>query len=89
MQSLWVESKLLCTDHLLELICSAQGLEKSATALSKSTGRRCIAAPADVRKPEQLEAAVSKARSELGKINHVICGAAGNLYVPFRSLVQS
>jgi peroxisomal 2,4-dienoyl-CoA reductase len=36
-----------------------------------------------VRKPEQLEAAVSKARSELGKISHVICGAAGNLYVPF------
>lgn len=64
-----------------QLTCSAQGLEKSAAALSKSTGRRCIPAPADVRKPEQLEAAVSKARSELGRIDHVICGAAGNLYV--------
>jgi peroxisomal 2,4-dienoyl-CoA reductase len=58
---------------------SAKGLEQSAAALSKSTGRRCVAASADVRNPEQLVAAVSKARSEFGRIDHVICGAAGNL----------
>jgi len=60
---------------------SAKGLEQSAAALSKTTGRKCISASADVRNPEQLVAAVQKAISEFGHIDHVICGAAGNLYV--------
>jgi peroxisomal 2,4-dienoyl-CoA reductase len=58
---------------------SAKGLEQSAAALSKATGRKCISASADVRNPDQLAAAVSKTISELGHIDHVICGAAGNL----------
>ena len=61
---------------------SAKGLEQSAAALSKTTGRKCISASADVRNPEQLAGAVQKAISEFGHIDHVICGAAGNLYAP-------
>jgi peroxisomal 2,4-dienoyl-CoA reductase len=61
---------------------SAKGLEQSAAALSKTTGRKCISASADVRNPEQLASAVQKAISEFGHIDHVICGAAGNLYAP-------
>lgn len=46
----------------------------SAEELSKATGRRCIAAQADVRDPKQLHEAVSKAIKEYGKIDFVICG---------------
>jgi NAD(P)-dependent dehydrogenase (short-subunit alcohol dehydrogenase family) len=49
-------------------------LQKSADELSKATGKICIAAPADVRKPEQLKAAVAKAIENFGRLDFVICG---------------
>lgn len=67
---------------MLIYLNSAKGLEGSANKLSKATGKRCIPASADVRKTSELEAAVEKTKSELGRIDFVICGAAGNLYVP-------
>ena len=77
MQSLSAESELYISwEHTHG---SAKGLEQSAAALSKTTGRKCISASADVRNSEQLAGAVSKAIAEFGHIDHVICGAAGNL----------
>jgi len=64
----------------------AKGLEESAQKLSKDTGRRCVAAPADVRDPEALKRAVGIAEKEFGRIDYVICGAAGNFLSPISSL---
>jgi peroxisomal 2,4-dienoyl-CoA reductase len=53
--------------------------EKAAAQLSKETGRSCLPCQADVRKPEDLKAAAKKAFEKYGRIDFVICGAAGNL----------
>ncbi|KAJ9117119.1 hypothetical protein QFC24_006578 [Naganishia onofrii] len=55
--------------------------EKAAAQLSKETGRTCLPCQGDVRKPEDLKAAAKAAYEKFGKIDFVICGAAGNLYV--------
>jgi len=41
-------------------------------------GARCLAISADVRDLKSLEAAVEKTVQELGRIDFVIAGAAGN-----------
>ncbi|KAL4063722.1 hypothetical protein J3A83DRAFT_4104533 [Scleroderma citrinum] len=53
-------------------------LTETARELSNGTGRTCIAAQADVRQPEQLKAAVAKTIEHFGRIDFVVCGAAGN-----------
>ncbi|KAL4080021.1 hypothetical protein V8B97DRAFT_680819 [Scleroderma yunnanense] len=53
-------------------------LTEIARELSNGTGRTCIAAQADVRQPEQLKAAVAKTIEHFGRIDFVVCGAAGN-----------
>jgi len=53
-------------------------LTESAAQLSKVTGSQCIAAQADVRQPSQLKDAVAKTIEKFGRIDFVICGAAGN-----------
>jgi peroxisomal 2,4-dienoyl-CoA reductase len=58
---------------------SAKGLEESAQALAAATGGQCIATPADVRDPEQVARAVESTIKAFGRIDFVICGAAGNL----------
>ena len=60
---------------------SAKGLQASASALEKNTGRRCLPAPADVRDPKALQGAVERAKEVFGRVDYVICGAAGNLCV--------
>ncbi|KAG8906605.1 hypothetical protein FRC00_012455, partial [Tulasnella sp. 408] len=64
-------------------------LEASAKELSSATGQRCIAAQADVRSPEQLKAAVAKTVETFGKIDFVICGAAGNFLAPISGLSEN
>ena len=59
---------------------SAKGLEDSAKNLENSTGRKCLPCAADVRDPEQVKSAVKKCIDKFGRIDFVICGAAGNLY---------
>ncbi|WVF73051.1 hypothetical protein IAT40_007869 [Kwoniella sp. CBS 6097] len=66
----------------------AKGLQESADALSKKTGGKCIATSADVRDPEQVQAAVKKTIEEFGKIDFVICGAAGNFLAPISGLSE-
>ncbi|KIK56510.1 hypothetical protein GYMLUDRAFT_47034 [Collybiopsis luxurians FD-317 M1] len=64
-------------------------LTQSAKELSEKTGRTCIPAQADVRKPEELKEAVKKTIEKFGKIDFVICGAAGNFLAPISGLSEN
>jgi len=63
-------------------------LEQAAKELSDSTGRRCVPAKADVRDPQSLKDAVAKALENFGRIDFVICGAAGNFLAPISELSE-
>ncbi|CAE6529287.1 unnamed protein product [Rhizoctonia solani] len=63
-------------------------LTATANELSASTGRECIPAQADVRSPEQLRAAVDTTISRFGRIDFVICGAAGNFLAPIEEITE-
>lgn len=67
---------------------NAEGLQGSADELSKTTGRKCLAASADVRDAEGMKKAVEVAVKDFGKIDFVICGAAGNFLAPLSGLSE-
>jgi peroxisomal 2,4-dienoyl-CoA reductase len=56
---------------------SAKHLEPAAEAINQRGGK-AIPIVADVRKPEEVEAAIAKTVAEFGKIDVVVNGAAGN-----------
>lgn len=62
----------------------ADRLNGAATQLAKdaNNGTRCIATPGDVRKFDDLKAAVQKTIEQFGRIDFVIAGAAGNFLAP-------
>lgn len=64
-------------------------LTAAASELSASTKQRCIPAQADVRKPAELATAVQKAIDTFGKIDFVICGAAGNFLAPIDGMSEN
>ncbi|KAH7344181.1 hypothetical protein B0J17DRAFT_645619 [Rhizoctonia solani] len=64
-------------------------LASAAKELSSLTGRKCIPTQADVRSPEQLRAAVDATISEFGRIDYVICGAAGNFLAPIEGVSEN
>jgi len=74
----------------------ADRLREAAAQLSRDTGSQAIATPADVRKLDTLESAVKQTMETFGKIDWVICGAAGNFMAPivglsanaFRTIVE-
>jgi len=66
-----------------------QKLAKSADELSRATKRRCGYASADVRKPQLLQDAAAKCIAEFGRIDFVICGAAGNFLAPISGLSEN
>ncbi|KAI0039886.1 2,4-dienoyl-CoA reductase [Auriscalpium vulgare] len=68
---------------------NAERLEQAAKELSAATGRTCLAAPADVRQPKALHAAVQKTIDAFGRIDFVICGAAGNFLAPISGLSEN
>ncbi|KZO92115.1 NAD(P)-binding protein [Calocera viscosa TUFC12733] len=68
---------------------SKEKIETSAAELSRETGQKCIGLSADVRSPPQLKEAVEKGVKALGKINFVICGAAGNFLAPISGLSEN
>ncbi|GAA5986908.1 hypothetical protein JCM5350_000360 [Sporobolomyces pararoseus] len=81
------------TKSLMEHGCSASifgrrqnVINESAATLSKETGQKCIGVSGDVRKLETLEAAVKETVKQFGKIDYVICGAAGNFLSPLEGL---
>ncbi|KZS91701.1 2,4-dienoyl-CoA reductase [Sistotremastrum niveocremeum HHB9708] len=61
----------------------------SAEELSKATGQTCIPAQADVRNPKSLQEAVAKCLEKFGRIDLVICGAAGNFLAPIGGLSEN
>ncbi|KAI0808989.1 hypothetical protein BC629DRAFT_1580384 [Irpex lacteus] len=64
-------------------------LVQSAEELSKDTGRECLPVQADVRQPKALQDAVAKTIEKFGRIDFVICGAAGNFLAPISGLSEN
>ncbi|KAF8530680.1 hypothetical protein JB92DRAFT_2856905 [Gautieria morchelliformis] len=62
---------------------------QAARELSDSTGRTVVALQADVREPMQLQDAVAKTIEKFGRIDFVICGAAGNFLAPIGQLSEN
>jgi peroxisomal 2,4-dienoyl-CoA reductase len=56
----------------------AEHLGPTASAIESQHGRQCLPIVADVRQPEQVEAAVAQAMTELGRIDMLVNAAAGN-----------
>ncbi|MCA9601728.1 MAG: SDR family oxidoreductase [Polyangiales bacterium] len=61
-------------------------LDAAARELRAETGRRCVGLRADVRKPEEVEAAVKGALEQFGRLDVVVNGAAGNFLCPAAQL---
>ncbi|ESK89625.1 hypothetical protein Moror_8639 [Moniliophthora roreri MCA 2997] len=64
-------------------------LTQTAKELSASTGRTCIPTQGDVRQPKYLKEAVEKTIEKFGRIDYVICGAAGNFLAPISGLSEN
>ncbi|KAG6908863.1 hypothetical protein DXG01_002937 [Tephrocybe rancida] len=64
-------------------------LAQTAKELSEATGHKCLPVQADVRDPKTLQEAVRKAVQAFGKIDFVICGAAGNFLAPISGLSEN
>ncbi|KAF9520707.1 hypothetical protein BS47DRAFT_1323329 [Hydnum rufescens UP504] len=64
-------------------------LAKSAAELSNATGRQCGYAAADVRNPVLIKEAVEKCVAQFGRIDFVICGAAGNFLTTIDAMSEN
>jgi peroxisomal 2,4-dienoyl-CoA reductase len=60
----------------------AENLQAASARITAATGRRCLAIAADVRVPEAVGMAVNRAASELGRLDILVNGAAGNFLCP-------
>ena len=58
----------------------------AAAAQLRALGAKVVADTADVRDYSALQAAIEKTHSELGSIDILICGAAGNFPIPAEKL---
>lgn len=61
-------------------------LEDAARDLAEETKRRCVPVACDVREPDTVEAALDRALAELGRVDIVVNGAAGNFLTPAAQL---
>lgn len=61
-------------------------LTTAAAELEAATGRSCLAVAADVRRPDEVEAAVERTLERFGRLDIVVNGAAGNFLAPAASL---
>ncbi|TFK24597.1 2,4-dienoyl-CoA reductase [Coprinopsis marcescibilis] len=64
-------------------------LQQSAKELFEKTGQQCLPAQADVRNPASLKEAVAKTIEKFGRIDFVICGAAGNFLAPISGISEN
>ncbi|TFK33740.1 2,4-dienoyl-CoA reductase [Crucibulum laeve] len=64
-------------------------LTQAAKELSEATGQVCVPAQADVRQPNTLKEAVTKTIEKFGRIDFVICGAAGNFLAPISAISEN
>ncbi|GAA6005979.1 hypothetical protein JCM11491_004079 [Sporobolomyces phaffii] len=81
------------TKSLMQHGCNAaifgrrqQVITDSAKTLSDETGAKCLGVSGDVRKLDTLEAAVAATVKQFGRIDFVVCGAAGNFLSPMEGL---
>ncbi|KAJ3035494.1 hypothetical protein HDV00_003700 [Rhizophlyctis rosea] len=61
-------------------------LEESAKELTALTGNDCFPIAADVRNYKDMESAFEQAHKKFGRIDIVVCGAAGNFLAPAEKL---
>lgn len=73
-------ANLVITSRKLEV------LQKTATELENQTGGKVLAVAADVRKYEEIEAAIKATEDRFGKLDGVINNAAGNFISPTERL---
>ncbi|KAF9269739.1 2,4-dienoyl-CoA reductase [Marasmius fiardii PR-910] len=64
-------------------------LTQTAQELSEATGKTCLPTSGDVRQPNTLKEAVEKTLQKFGRIDFVICGAAGNFLAPISGLSEN
>ncbi|KAK0227375.1 2,4-dienoyl-CoA reductase [Armillaria nabsnona] len=64
-------------------------LTQAAKELSQATGQVCIPAQADVRQPSAIQDAVTKTIEKFGRLDFVICGAAGNFLAPITGMSEN
>jgi peroxisomal 2,4-dienoyl-CoA reductase len=64
----------------------AEHLEPTAAAIVASSGRPCLPLVADVRRPEQVEAAVARILDDFGRLDILVNAAAGNFLCPAADL---
>ncbi len=68
---------------------SVEHLEPSAVEISRSSGRACLPLVADVRRPDQVEAALSRLMAEFGRLDILVNAAAGNFFCPSARLSEN
>ncbi len=61
-------------------------LDATAAELKAATGRDVLAVAADVRKPDEIAAAIGKTVERFGKLDTLVNGAAGNFPAPAAGL---
>jgi peroxisomal 2,4-dienoyl-CoA reductase len=64
----------------------AEHLGPAASAVAAHFGRECLPVVADVRQPDQVEAAVAKVVDAYGRIDLLVNAAAGNFFCPSAEL---
>ncbi|KAF7304379.1 hypothetical protein HMN09_00839900 [Mycena chlorophos] len=64
-------------------------LQAAAKELTAATGQKCLPCQGDVRQPKTLHDAVAATIAEFGRIDFVICGAAGNFLAPISGLSEN
>ncbi|RUP48974.1 hypothetical protein BC936DRAFT_143541 [Jimgerdemannia flammicorona] len=65
---------------------SQDRLDKAAKEMQDQSGQEVLAVAADVRNPADVEEAVKKTIERFGRIDFLICGAAGNFLSPVEKL---
>jgi len=76
-------------EHGADAVIASRNIERltaAAAELEAATGRRCIPVQADVREPDQVEAAINTAVDKLGRLDIVVNNAAGNFLAPAAAL---
>jgi peroxisomal 2,4-dienoyl-CoA reductase len=68
---------------------NVERLDVAARELHEETGGRCLAVAADVREPPAVEAALDRTIAELGALDIVVNGAAGNFLCPAAQLTYN
>jgi len=80
---------LLLATHGAEVAIAARtlaDLERTATSIEGSTGRRCVVVPTDVKDEAQVVEMVRRTVDELGRLDILVNNAGGTRLGPLRSL---